>query len=133
METTAQDVWNKIFEYIENEVSVFNSSSRNSITWIGGARRKGDSTPVLLQIVSRNGPVEPLVLQFDPRTKEIQFDSPIATPGVPRRSVFEINRDGLVTLKNHVVGGEPPKDPMTVAQFSKFVLAKYIGGLAHPV
>jgi hypothetical protein len=126
METTSREAWNKIFEYIEHEVSVFNSSSQNSITWIGGARRKGDEVPMLLQIVSKNGPVEPLVLQFDPKTKEIRFDSPIAAPGVPRRSVFEINRDGLIVLKNHVVGAEPPKDPMTVAQFCKFVLAKYI-------
>jgi hypothetical protein len=81
---------------------------------------------VLLQIVSKNGPFEPLVLQFDPKSKEIHFDSPIATPGVPRISVFEINRDGLIALKNHVVGKEPPKDSMTVPQFGKFVLSKYV-------
>jgi|HubBroStandDraft_6_1064221.scaffolds.fasta_scaffold70584_1 hypothetical protein len=121
-ETTVRDMWNKIFEYIEGEVASLRSKG---VIWIGGARRSTDAVPLLLQITTKHNPVESLVLEFDPQTKEIQFDSPIATPGVPRRSFFEINRDGLVALKKHVVGQEPPKEPMTVAQFSKYVLSKY--------
>jgi hypothetical protein len=67
-----------------------------------------------------------VVLQFDPKTREIQFEATNSKPyWVPRTALFKIDGDGMIVLKQHVVGKpEPSKDPMTAEGFAKFVLAK---------
>ena len=86
-----------------------------------------DETHLGIQVIPKHGPVDTVVLQIDPRTKVIQFDGTIAWPGAPRRSLFTINRAGLVVLKQHVLGQPTPStEPMTAEQFSNFVLAAHL-------
>lgn len=112
----SETVWEKIREAIKQKVSVFNGR--------GGEQFKVSPTAsTFIQVVGNRLPVEPVVVQVDPNTTVIQFDSTIARPGVPRRDFFTINPDGLIVLKEHSVGQPmPPSDPMSPEQFADFVL-----------
>jgi hypothetical protein len=122
-------VWKEISEAIERAVSKFNGSGDSSFTTsrTGRVVKSPNEVHLGIQVVPKRGPVEPLVVQIDPRTQVIQFDGTIAYPGVPRRSFFTISPGGLVVLKEHVVGEpKPSTEPMTPEQFSKFVLATIV-------
>jgi len=119
-------VWKEIVEAIERGVAKLNRSGDFSFTTsrTGRVVKSLDKTCLGIQVIPKHGPVEPVVIQIDPRTQVIQFDGTIAYPGVPRRSFFTISADGLVGLKEHVVGEpKPSAEPMTAEQFSQFALA----------
>jgi hypothetical protein len=83
---------------------------------MGGATWPSEE-PCLIQITGSTSTTrfEPVVLQFDPKTREIQFEATNNKPfWVPRRALFKIDGDGMIVFKQHVVGKpEPSQDPMT--------------------
>src|SRR5579872_184750 len=116
-------VFTSIIANIERDVSEFNESHGPRLT----ASRIGNGVQIFPKPTSpvHPHPLGPVVVAIDGNTKVIQFDGTIASPGVPRRDFFTINRGGLVVLKEHMVGlPEPPTEPMTPEHFSKFVLAE---------
>jgi hypothetical protein len=116
-------VFSNIVASIEREVSEFNETHGPRLT----ASRIGNGVQVVPKVASivHPHPLGPVVVAIDGNTKVIQFDGTIASPGVPRRDFFTINPEGLVVLKEHMVGSpEPQRKLMTPEHFSKFVLAE---------
>ena len=116
-------VFKTIVESIEREVSEFNESHEPKLTVSRLGAEGIQVFPRVTATQKQNRP-SPVVVQIDRNTKVIQFDGTTVGPGVPRRDFFTINKDGLVVLKEHMVGTpKPPSEPMTPEHFSKFVLA----------
>jgi S1-C subfamily serine protease len=101
--------WSTVIENIKRGIVVLNSSEGKAQTVMGGATWPSEE-PWLIQIIdSTSTPFEPVVLQFDPKTREIQFEATNSKPyWVPRTALFKIDGDGMIVLKQHVVGKPEP-------------------------
>src|SRR6202795_1004464 len=125
-----QTTWKKIIEAIERDVAEFNRSGHElTVSRVSCVLMSSDEIFLGVQVVSKNGPTEAVVVRIDPSTRVIQFDDTISKPGVPRRDFFTINYDGCIVLKEHVVFGQPQpsNEPMTPEQFSSLILATLFG------
>ena len=124
-----QTTWKKIIEAIERDVAEFNRSGHElTVSRFSCVLMSSDEIFLGVQVVSKNGPTETVVVRIDPSTRVIQFDGTISKPGVPRRDFFTINYDGCIVLKEHVVGQpQPSNEPMTPDQLSSLILATLFG------
>jgi hypothetical protein len=124
-----QRTWKSVIEAIGRDVAEFNRNVDSfAVSRLGRVLKSPDEIVLGVQVVSKNGPTETVVVQIDPNTRGIQFDGTISKPGVPRRDFFTITQEGRIVLKEHVVGQpQPSNEPLTPEQFSNLVLLTLFG------
>ena len=117
--------WSTVIENIKRDIIVLNGSQGSALTVMGGTTWPSEE-PWLIQIIgSTSTPFEAVVLQFDPKTREIQLEAMNNKPfRVPRKVLFTFDGDGMIVLKQRDVGKPVPSNSMTAEGFAKFVLAK---------
>ena len=74
----------------------------------------------LLQVVARQEPVSTAVVELDAGI--IRLACPPAGLGIGRHGTFKEAPGGIVSLGNFVGYPQPPTEPMTPEEFSRFVL-----------
>lgn len=107
-------IWEAITRGLENDVSEFNDASGPRFR----VARCGDSS---IQVTPAQPPITPAVLDID-RSGIISVTCPIDSEGTPRHGTFKEMQGRIVSRGDFVGQPKPSGEPMTVEDFSEFVL-----------
>jgi hypothetical protein len=109
-----QSIPEKITRQIQSDVFEFNGAR-------GPQFRVSTSGDSMVTVTPKQPPLSTAVVEVD-RAGIINMTCPPAGPGIGRRGTFKEKNERIVSLGYFVGIDQPPSEPMTPEEFSRFVL-----------